>query len=442
MGGFLDPIFALLSGQAQAAKAAPAPVSKVPLILNPNAPQPQPQVIMPNPKAVPPVTVAMSPQKMTVSGSLGKEEDSEKLTLQDIHAAAKELGLLGSESASTPSFDVSDLMGKQAEMAEVMKAMPYDVRPIANLMDTIYGTKSSQMTPDIQADFLNKIKAAQGMMGESAALQQVKGQARLEAYKHELGKAMTPADKALVLQRLAKAMGTGNGGGLQDDKFAYTMMRDRDRELDEHEEREYRADKDDTDKLEKLQTQFENRDAVKNYKKSKVSADKLRGLVYKPTRTGVPDYASIILFIKNLDPESTVMFNEAASLGKAEGLFEKIKAIPNNLINGTTLTTGQIRDMLKAMDIMEEQSRKNYRKERKAYVEKGRTNRLRNPEDVVLPTDASAADSERHYLYLHPDGKNKIRVPRSDRTKFEEENQKLLDGGTIKRLGIEEKDED
>ncbi|HYX39938.1 MAG TPA: hypothetical protein VE954_43130 [Oligoflexus sp.] len=436
MGGFLDPFLAQLFGQqAQAAQAAKAaPVSQVPLVMNPNYKAPAPAVIMPNPKTVPPVSLPGNP-----AASIPKGEDG-PVTLEDIHAAAVKLGILGQESAEAPKFDISDLMGKRDEMAEVMKAMPYDVRPLANLMDTIYGTKSSQMTPDIQAEFLNKIKAAQGIMGEGAALQQVKGQARLEEFKQKLGQALNPADQALVLERLGKALGRARGGTSEGMDWKQKVYNDK--EFDENEEREYRADKDDTDKLEKLQTQFENRDSVKNYKKSKVSADKLRGLVYKPTRTGVPDYASIILFIKNLDPESTVMFNEAASLGKAEGLFSKLKQIPDNLVNGTTLTPGQIRDMLKAMDIMEDQSRRTYRQERSSYIKKGQTNRLRNPEDVVLPTDASAADRERYYLYLHPDGKNKIRIPRSDRTKFEDENQKMLDSGTMRRLGIEEKDED
>lgn len=272
------------------------------------------------------------------------------MSIDELMAAAEKLGLKppGEGAVQIPPFDVSDLMPDQAALQEQLSNMPVDIRPIANLMDTIYKTNVSSRTPNLPDEYLTQLRAKAGLSDGGQAIKQVMGQARLAEYKAKLDQQgnQTPLQWAHTLKYLADALGGGGGtaaaaaldkinlGIAENNMDRATATNKENRQIAEEQRK---GERDFIKELEKDPV-------MKNYKEVQVRSGRLRAALAAP-KGGLPDITAVREYLRALEP-SAVMFNEQESIAKGQGIIERIKSLIPNYLAGGQLGEKAKADML------------------------------------------------------------------------------------------------
>lgn len=352
------------------------------------------------------------------------------ITPEELKAAALRLGLLAQQGQqpSMPQFNIDDLYQKKDQIDEMIKGVPLNLQPLAAFTDQIYGTQMSRTTPDHAADYLQKVKALRDLGGDSAALQQVKGQARLEQFKAELQDyqnkqgVQSPGEQAKMYKDLANALRGGSSESLALTKFITDIQRGNAAEQDRVSEMNRKIEGDLRNKASEIEEKFGKSDPVTNYEKVRSSARRTRDLIFSP-QGGVPDYAVVTSFIKGLDPQSTVMFNEAAGIYNAGGIVDNILQTPDKWLNGGRLNPQQKEAILNTIARFEQRSKEAYEAARRGAIQKAADEGISNPQKVVKPVEERLKTGTQILQYTDDKG-NSYDVPESEIGAFEDEMKK------------------
>jgi hypothetical protein len=154
------------------------------------------------------------------------------------------------------------------------------------------------------------------------------------------------------------------------------------------------------------------------------AANTTRSVIAVPRVTGPRAYTAVIKFIKTLDQDSTVMFNEAASFYKTAGFWDALVEKKNKLEDGGSLTPDQISDMMNILDDFQSLAKRSYH-DAKIEWERYGTGAGLAPGDVTGAADAARSKPTQFLWYqgTKADGtKTKpMKVPAEGRAKFLQE---------------------
>lgn len=414
--GLLDYFFDPLYGEATKKKAdkpkpketpAPRPKAEKPVVER-----------LPTPVPVPQATPILAQQPQFAQAPL--------MSPQELQAAADYLlGAANEPDVPWPTFNIEDL--KKAAMKVDPGELPLDVRPIAAISDTLYGTNIYNRTPNLRAERLDELSKIKSLGSDSQALQQVIGQARLAEYKANLDKAlksrgiMSPLDKAKTLREIKRALG---GGGTEELAQLRLMMGidEKNRKSLEDAAEENRKRKDQLlEKGSDMAKEWQNDKLVQNYQTAREKTNRIRTLLNDPNRhgRGINDYMTTIEYIKNLDPDSTVMLGEAKSLAQTGSVIDGILNAPQRIINGAKFTDAQRDAMLRTIDSLETIWEQRYKAARAAKAQDA-ANRGIDPNVVVGPVDTRVKTSKGKYRFSPANGGDDYIIDADKVTKFKD----------------------
>lgn len=347
---------------------------------------------------------------------------ADPISPEELKAAAEHLGLLAKDEANPyPKFDFAGLDSKLKDYSN--EELPLDLRGLAGLSDTLYGTKLYPMTPNLRKDALDELGKRQELADGSRALQQVKGQAMLENYKTQLQQYLnregiqSPLQRAQMYERLSKALGRGTGVDAIN-RMALGVTQKNIDSLNDAAKENRGIQERQRDKTDKMTDEFRKDPAVVAYEGTQERANNLRDTLLNP-KNGTSDYVSVIAFVKGLDPHSAVMFNEAQSFYQAAPIVQRILNTTDMMMNGGRLTDSQKDVMLKVMDRMVRRMREKYEQARKGKAQEA-ANMGINPRNVVEPVDKRVSVPEGRFRFSPANGGDDYIIPGSQVTKFKD----------------------
>lgn len=423
-GGLLGQLFGPLYDSMQ--KKAPAP--PVVVAVPPTAPaKPVAAAPAPRPERLPQVVPVPRAQPIMIPQMGGGFEGFKPLTPEELMAAAETLGLNAKSDGAMPSsIDLSDLLPDQGAVERDLSNMPADIRPIANLMDTIYKTNVSGRTPNLPGEYLEQLKAKAGLRDGGQAIKQVMGQARLAEFKAKLDEwsakqgAQSPLEKAKMYEALSKALKGGGGAeGLQMARMQLGITKDN-IEAQLAANKENRAvDKDLRKEQIDITERLEKDPIIMNLKNVQSRGKRLRQALYGG-KSGIGDITAVREYLKSLE-DSAVMFNEAQSMGEAQGIIERAKNLLPNFIQGGTLGDKAKQEMAKLSS--------EYEKIAEQDAHATIAGKLQSAADIgVNPAPIQKAIQKRispapDYIYFNMGGR-KVRVKGVDVEEFKREHAK------------------
>jgi hypothetical protein len=327
-----------------------------------------------------------------------------------LKTAAEYLGLLSKDTENPfPKFNMDEL--KAAVKPPDTTNLPLDLRGLAGLSDTLYGTKLASMTPNFTQDRLNQLKDIKALNSDSQALQQVKGQAllaeyqtRLKEYEEKQGM-QSPLQRAQMYEALRKAL---RGGTAED----LARLRLQTQVMQNNNDAQNRADTQNRDiaadqrkNLNELQREFNKEDIVTKRAGNIEKTQRLRDLLYSPNLSpGTADYAIVIQLLKELDRDSAVMMNEAKDFSKSAGVVDQLINAPNKLFTGGRLPSAQREQIAAMLDSFESIVNREYKAVERSYMERAAL-AGHNPNDVVRPIAKKFAVDKGRYRFSPADGK-------------------------------------
>jgi hypothetical protein len=283
-------------------------------------------VPVPQRVGIPPATIVdrrVVPSIDAIKKSAGANNLNKEDLIAGIEALMNKFGPDQNEIPERPVFDLSSIAPPKMPMPD----MPLDIRPIAAMMDSIYGTKTYEKTANLPAETLAKAQALQNLNQGSNALLQTQAQAKLAEFNkklehyYNLKGQQSPAQIAQTVRDYAKVLtGGGDSGDLKTMIQLMGMQNANDNAFNAN---KFEVEKFKRAKADELTQDLMKSEAVRSYNKITNTGKSVRAALYNKRFTGIGDYGTVIGYIKSLDPDSTVMFSEAQALGQAQGLYAK-----------------------------------------------------------------------------------------------------------------------
>lgn len=368
-----------------AAKPAEAPKKEV------QPPPPKKETFKPVPSGPGPKKVQYIQSDTGASSDQG--ETNRRFSPQELMDAADTLKLFANNSnGDFPTFDISDLKAKLEPFNP--GELPLDVRPIAAISDTLYGTNIYNRTPNLRAERLDELAKMKSLGSDSQALQQVMGQAKLAEFKTRLKEwedkqgYLNPLQKVTVLEKLAKAM-NGGGSGSQLASLLYRQAQDDRREKARVQEKNNQIEKEYNNDIQQQQQDWKK--MTKSMVDVRKGAREVRGLIAMDPY-GLKDQTIIIRYMKFLEPLSAVMQNEANTLQATAPVVERIMNLGAEIKDKQKLTPRQRLSMLEVISDFERSSMSDYQRARDEKIQEAMALEL-DPKKIIVSENLMRPDN-------------------------------------------------